>query len=83
MVAARCIPFGIGTDIYGSLRAPGHFSGVRTLKPTAGRGSQLGVMCSSYEEEFTCPYEPVQVASGPVARSVQDCITACRILFHP
>lgn len=34
LVAARCVPLGIGSDIASSLRIPAHFNGVYTFKPT-------------------------------------------------
>ena len=33
MVASYCAPFGVGTDLGGSLRIPAEFTGICTLKP--------------------------------------------------
>lgn len=42
MVAGRCSPIGIGSDIGGSLRIPAEFCGVYSLKPSSRRYSILG-----------------------------------------
>lgn len=42
LVAARCVPLGIGTDIAGSLRLPAQFCGVYGFKPTTTRFSKRG-----------------------------------------
>jgi len=34
LVASRCVPLGIGSDIASSLRIPAHFNGIYTFKPT-------------------------------------------------
>mmetsp|Transcript_12341 Transcript_12341/g.8587 ORF Transcript_12341/g.8587 Transcript_12341/m.8587 type:complete len:163 (+) Transcript_12341:503-991(+) len=83
LVVSRCIPFGIGTDIAGSLRAPAHFCGLWTIKPTAKRESSFGVSCFSTDDDFSGSFDHIVVGTGPVARSVNDCIMACRVLFHP
>jgi Asp-tRNA(Asn)/Glu-tRNA(Gln) amidotransferase A subunit family amidase len=46
LVAARCIPLGIGIDIGGSVRIPAAFTGVYGFKPSQGRVSSRGVSAS-------------------------------------
>ena len=43
-VAARLIPFDVGTDMSGSIRMPAHFCGVFGLKPTSKRVSSFGTV---------------------------------------
>ena len=65
-IAAGQTPFGIGTDIGGSIRIPCHFCGIAGLKPTldrwSGRGSQTGI----------AGQELVRAQMGPMARTVAD-----------
>ena len=42
LVAARCVPLAIGTDIGGSLRIPGAFNGCFAFKPTGWRTTLKG-----------------------------------------
>lgn len=37
LIGARCVPFGIGSDIGGSIRIPCLFNGIAGLKPTNWR----------------------------------------------
>lgn len=41
-VTAPCVPFGLGSDTNGSIRAPAALSGVWSIKPTFGRLSRQG-----------------------------------------
>ena len=34
LVASRCVPLGIGTDIGGSVRIPAHFNGIMGFRPS-------------------------------------------------
>ena len=43
LVAARGSPFGLGTDLGGSVRIPSHFCGVTGLAPSVGRNSSKGI----------------------------------------
>lgn len=44
LVASRCVPFAIGTDIGGSIRSPASCSGVIGFKPTSLRSSNGGIV---------------------------------------
>lgn len=46
LVASRCVPFGIGIDIGGSVRIPAAFVGICGFKPSQGRVSSHGVSAS-------------------------------------
>jgi aspartyl-tRNA(Asn)/glutamyl-tRNA(Gln) amidotransferase subunit A len=62
-VAARAVPFAIGTDTAGSIRIPAALCGVVGLKPTLGRVSTSG----------TVPLSPSQDTVGVLARTAIDC----------
>ncbi len=61
-VAARLVPWAIGTDTGGSVRLPASFCGVTGLKTTIGRISTYGVL----------PLSPTLDTPGPITRSVED-----------
>ena len=42
LVAARCVPIAMGSDIGGSIRIPAHFSGLCGFKPTQNRITYIG-----------------------------------------
>lgn len=66
-VAARLVPFAIGTDTLGSVRVPASCTGIAGWKPTYGAVSRRGVMPLSWTMDHV----------GPLARSVED---AARVL---
>ncbi len=61
-VAARLVPWAIGTDTGGSVRLPASFCGLTALKTTIGRVSTYGIL----------PLSPTLDTPGPMARSVED-----------
>ena len=61
-VAARQVPWAIGTDTGGSVRMPASYCGVTGLKTTIGRISTYGVL----------PLSPTLDTPGPIARCVED-----------
>ena len=43
LIAARCVPIGIGTDVGGSLRFPAYFTGIYGMCPSTYRLSKRGL----------------------------------------
>ncbi|MXP64289.1 amidase [Roseomonas sp. M0104] len=72
-VAARLVPWAIGTDTGGSVRLPASFCGVTGLKATIGRISTYGVL----------PISPTLDTPGPITRSVEDAAILYRLLHGP
>lgn len=68
-VAAGYAPLAVGTDIGGSIRLPGTWLGLATLKPSAGR------------IPLHAPY--LGRAAGPMARTAQDCAALMAVLSGP
>ncbi|WP_122262003.1 amidase [Ornithinimicrobium cerasi] len=67
--AAGYGPLHVGTDIGGSIRLPGNWLGLATLKPSAGR------------IPLQAPY--LGRVAGPMARSAADCALLMRLLAGP
>lgn len=78
-VAARLSPLDIGSDLAGSLRLPGHYCGVHTLRPSHGIVPARGHI----------PRPPGWLATsdmlsiGPVARGAADLDLALSVLAGP
>lgn len=66
VIAAGCVPAGLGGDFLGSLRIPAHFCGIHALRPTAGRLTTIGQSVRSNGQTA------VLEQAGPMARSVRD-----------
>ncbi|SPA18427.1 putative amidase [Cupriavidus taiwanensis] len=62
LVAAGVVPFGLGSDTNGSIRAPAAFCGIWGLRPTTGRLSLRGCV----------PYAQSLDTVGPMAGSAGD-----------
>jgi aspartyl-tRNA(Asn)/glutamyl-tRNA(Gln) amidotransferase subunit A len=69
-VAARMVPWAIGTDTGGSVRLPSSFCGTTGLKTTVGRISCHGVL----------PLTPTLDTPGPITRSVEDAALLYQLL---
>ena len=72
-VAAGLVPWAIGTDTGGSIRAPAAVNGIVGLKPTHGRTSTRGVF----------PMSPTLDTVGPMARTVQDVALLLGVIAGP
>lgn len=66
IIAAECVPAGLGGDFLGSLRIPAHFCGIHALRPTAGRLTAVGQTVRSNGQQA------VMEQAGPMARTVRD-----------
>jgi aspartyl-tRNA(Asn)/glutamyl-tRNA(Gln) amidotransferase subunit A len=62
-VAAGCVPFGIGTETWGSILCPSSFNGLTGLRPSYGRVSRDGAMALSWTMDKI----------GPMAHTAGDC----------
>lgn len=72
-VAARMVPWAIGTDTGGSVRLPASFCGITGLKTTIGRISTYGVL----------PLAPTLDTPGPMTRDVEDAALLYQTLQGP
>jgi len=61
-VAARCVPFAIGSETWGSILTPSAFCGVVGLRPTFGRVTRRGAMALSWTMDKI----------GPLCRRAED-----------
>lgn len=61
-VSARCLPFAVGSETWGSIVCPSSFCGITGLRPTYGRISRRGAMALSWTMDKL----------GPMARSAAD-----------
>ncbi len=77
VVGAGAVPFGLGSDVGGSIRLPAFFCGVFGHKPTGGL------------VPYTGQYPPAEgallryVTTGPLARRAEDLMPLLRILAGP
>lgn len=72
-VASRVVPFGLGTDVGGSVRLPSAWCGLTGLKPTAATVPRTGVVPLSWTAETV----------GPLARSARDVALLFSLLRGP
>ena len=74
IIAAGGSPFGLGSDAGGSVRFPGHCTGIAAIKPTSGRVPRTG--------HFPGPGGTLDALwqIGPLARSVEDLNTILPIV---
>jgi aspartyl-tRNA(Asn)/glutamyl-tRNA(Gln) amidotransferase subunit A len=69
-VAARELPFALGTDTGGSIRIPASLCGVTGLKPTFGLVPRDGVMPLAWTLDHV----------GPIARTASDCALVLAVI---
>lgn len=69
-VAARLVPFAIGSETWGSILCPSSFCGITGLRPTYDRVSRRGAMALSWTMDKI----------GPLAKTARDCATVLSAL---
>lgn len=72
-VAARLLPFAIGSETSGSILTPASFCGVTGLRPTYGLVSRHGAMALSWTLDKL----------GPMAKSAEDCALVLAAIAGP
>jgi len=79
IIGAGGSPFGLGSDVGGSIRMPAFFNGVFGHKPTGGLVPNTG--------QFPCPDAGTTmdryVTTGPICRRAEDLMPLLRILAGP
>ena len=80
LLAARCIPFAIGTDLGGSIRIPSSFCGTFGLKPTPYRMPELGIR-GVLRDNFT-QFTQIRTSPGPMGKSVNDLVLGFKMLSN-
>ncbi|HEX8646365.1 MAG TPA: amidase [Thermoleophilaceae bacterium] len=76
-IGAGASPFGLGTDLGGSIRLPAFFNGVFGHKPSLGVVPLTGHYPPTAEESGRLSY------AGPLARRAEDLMPLLRILAGP
>jgi len=77
IIGAGASPFGIGSDIGGSIRMPAFFNGVFGHKPTGTLVPATGQHPTAENEALT------YLATGPLARRAEDLMPILRIIAGP
>lgn len=80
-VASGMSPFGLGTDIGGSLRSPANACGIATIRPSSGRVPDISHVPSTERLLIS----QAMNAQGPMARRVADLRLGLQIMMgaHP
>lgn len=76
-VGAGIAPFGLGSDIGGSIRMPAFFNGVFGHKPSAGLVPNSGQFPAPENDAIHC------LSTGPLARRAEDLWPLLRVLAGP
>ena len=70
LVASKCVPFAVGSDIGGSIRCPASCNGIIGFKPTAYRSTLDGMLFPS--PGYGNDQSAIKSTAGPLCNSVAD-----------
>ncbi len=72
IIATGASPFGIGSDLGGSLRIPAHYCGIATIRPTIGRVACALDIKGNSQYGIRTAAEARLAVDGPMSRHVED-----------
>lgn len=79
LLASRCSPFGIGSDIGGSIRSPCSWNGIVGFKHGNDRLKIKGSFPRSYQSIGASPVEGI---IGPMGKFVEDSVLYFRTILN-
>ena len=79
LIAARCVPFAVGSDLGGSGRVPPLFCGISSLKPTNHRTSLFGIKVG-FPPVLSIP---IRGCPAPIGKTVDDVVIGTKFFFNP
>jgi fatty acid amide hydrolase len=79
LLATRSSAFGIGSDLFGSIRIPCAFTGVYGFKPTSHRNSKIGA--TLYTGTGFSSILHLTSSYGPICKSMDDILLLSKTLF--
>jgi len=83
IIAAAASPFGVGSDLAGSLRIPAHYCGVATIRPTIGRVACSRDLKGTNSIGIRIGPEALLATDGPMARYVNDLEVILKVISGP
>ena len=67
LVAAKCVPMALSSELGSCIRIPAAFNGVYAFKPTQGRLSVDGIQYPRANGEWNLSFSHSKAAPGPIA----------------
>jgi len=82
LVAMKCVPMAVGSDVAGSIRIPASFCGVVGFKPSSMRLSNKGSMRPRKDNKASSS-AIIKSVPGPIAKTVDDCALFMKSIWIP
>lgn len=78
IIASKCAPIGIGSDIGGSIRNPANFCGIYGFKPTNYKISNYNIKSMNGK---TRGFDRIIPSTGPISTSIDDIVLILSALY--